>query len=837
MSSRASNKRQSTGAPASARAPKRARTVHSGANDEKSPSRRWARGILRCISELPSSDLAAALGIIPDTITDTWSQEDEDFIQAVWDESPEKQEVSRINNSKNAALLKLWKCHLRVLRTSPHRVISPLFNLRYQTQGNNNATVRGTFSLAFCNSFTALLLHPCWKAKVDRIVWALQYAVICRLDDRRNWPAASLGVKDSCPALKSLYEELSAMGNLPRTLHSMHVSARGRILRDGETPSVYSNLLHRIGEMVLAKETRRPRVSPDNLTYMGVEVLPLTGWDLEIIREAVDSMAFPDPKWQFPVSEAYESFMIENDHKRGPTVKKLPELFELTFKGMLREVRLNTRPQSEIDNSTSDIPMDQEIGPEEESEEEVEESEGSEEESEENSDEDEEEDEEDEEEPENVPGSGTEAPESEPRESIPRESEPRESIPRESEPSHEDDFLGGFDGFDLGNEEDNDISAPAGDDRTPSRSNTGAPFPTRFRRAGDNGRTLSSLFPNGPPPITPIYGSSANTLTIDRDAFDTLLQEHESLEAENESRKEEIRSLKAKTESLEADHASLEDELVSLEEDHASLEGYHASLEEDYKSLEKDYRSLQSRTMNLEADNVSLHSKTMNLEADNVSLHSKTLSLETKFAELERQFIASQARVAVPQVTQSDKASGATPRATGPDTGLNPETEHQRPGPRPDPQPETSTGVQDEDDGMDETHQESSHPVEKLTEKVVEPDQTSQSIPTGENTQGEVPQSQAPEQDARDKGQEPASTGKAPEKEAPVKPNSGKVISFGVPRHSDTPMRSLRIRHGKKRLFASRFGSMATRAVDDDPGKMKPSFQNSMYKDLDGFLK
>ncbi|KIL95575.1 hypothetical protein FAVG1_00312 [Fusarium avenaceum] len=313
------------------------------------PSRVWARSLLESRPEVLPSEVLGKLGIIPDTITDNWTQEDEDFIQAVWDESPEKQEVPRINNSRHAALLKLWKCHVRVLRTSPHRVISPVFGLRYQAHGNNNATARGTYSLAFCDSFTSLILHPCWQATVERIVWALQYAVICRLDDRRNWPAASTEVKDSCPALSSL-EELSSMGPLPRSLHSMHTLARERVLADGGIPSKHSDILHQIGERVLVRVTRRPRVVPDMLQYMDVDVLPLTGWDVDAVIAAIDSMDFGNPDWQFSANEAYGSFKAEEDNKGGPTMSQLPEIFELTFKGMLREVRLMARePESDVE--------------------------------------------------------------------------------------------------------------------------------------------------------------------------------------------------------------------------------------------------------------------------------------------------------------------------------------------------------------------------------------------------------------------------------------------------------------------------------------------------------
>jgi hypothetical protein len=84
----------------------------------------------------------------------------------------------------------------------------------------------------------------------------------------------------------------------------------------------------------------------------------------------------------------------------------------------------------------------------------------------------------------------------------------------------------------------------------------------------------------------------------------------------------------------------------------------------------------------------------------------------------------------------------------------------------------------------------------------------------------------------------PVSTSRAPGKEASNKPDvNAKRISFGVPRHSDAPLRSLNIPQGNPRKFASRYGSMATRATDDDPAKLHPRYQNSMAMDLERFTK
>jgi hypothetical protein len=309
------------------------------------------------------------LGLVTDDLGDEWTQEDEDAILAIWDESPEKQ--LRLDAQQYACYLTLWKYSVRILNSSPTWIISPLCNLRYQAIGNNAAAAKGEIpSKNFCDSLASLITHHCHGSRAEQLIMLLQYAVICRLDDRRYFVPSIRDSVNECPALKLLYDNLDTLGSqLPNPLHSMHTSARRRTLSSGETPSGWSDLLHHVGETVLAKQGSRPPIMPEEfLTQLGVNVLPLTRWDLLAIIEAVDTMNFHVPGDRYTVDEACRSFKVELKGYDIPSRHQLPEIFELTFKDMLKCVRMAFKPDTDPSSQgDADPQMDQENEPESES--------------------------------------------------------------------------------------------------------------------------------------------------------------------------------------------------------------------------------------------------------------------------------------------------------------------------------------------------------------------------------------------------------------------------------------------------------------------------------------
>ncbi|KAM6519019.1 hypothetical protein FALCPG4_012674 [Fusarium falciforme] len=130
------------------------------------------------------NDLEDIAGPEQPSFDDEWSQADEDRLRNEWDQSNEKQSLAHV--SRNT--LPPWKVAMRLFRLTPVAIISPLENLVYQPlPARGSATASPIYSEAFSTNLASILSHPFLESQIVRLVLALQYAVICRLDDRRHW--------------------------------------------------------------------------------------------------------------------------------------------------------------------------------------------------------------------------------------------------------------------------------------------------------------------------------------------------------------------------------------------------------------------------------------------------------------------------------------------------------------------------------------------------------------------------------------------------------------------------------------------------------------------------
>ncbi|CAJ0541195.1 Ff.00g079290.m01.CDS01 [Fusarium sp. VM40] len=354
-----SRRRRNRGLPQPGRPVKKGRPAKADiAEDEQAPSRIYARNLLETKPRVEWSDISSTLELVTDELGDYWTQQDEDAILAIWDRSPEKQLI--LGLPQFSSYLKLWKYCIRILNSSPNWILSPIYGLRYQATGNNAASARGEIpSKLFCEHLASLITHHCHGGRVSQLALLLQYAAFCRLDDRRYFAPFDRELVEKCPALTLLYNNLDELvdGRLPESLHSMHASARRDILENEETPSELSDLLHHIGEMVMSKRISRvPIVAEDFLTQLDMNVLPLTLWDLIAVIDAVDTMNFSVPSDRYTVAEAQRSFIVELKGSDIPSRNELPEIFELTFKAMLRCIRMALQPETDS-SSQGDIDM------------------------------------------------------------------------------------------------------------------------------------------------------------------------------------------------------------------------------------------------------------------------------------------------------------------------------------------------------------------------------------------------------------------------------------------------------------------------------------------------
>ncbi|CVL13197.1 uncharacterized protein FPRN_09974 [Fusarium proliferatum] len=286
-----------------------------------------------------------------------WSDNDEAVISGYWDASPAKTYSANIHQDQHAALLALFQTSIRVTGLAPITMISPIYGLWYQPVSRDNTDLESIYSQKFCGFLTALIVHPGFGRKRHHIIWALHYAVACRLDDRRAWPHEQYD--GYCPALELVSQRI---GNFeaPESIHTMHKSAREEVIAHGDRdPTPWSDFLHHLGETVATHGSPRPPVIEEFRENRDFYLLPVTLWDLQVLEKAVDTMDWPDEDMRYPVSEAWTAWKTVRKGRDVPSIKQLPELFELLHKDIYRQtyIRGSFVPLSDQNESADVIPQ------------------------------------------------------------------------------------------------------------------------------------------------------------------------------------------------------------------------------------------------------------------------------------------------------------------------------------------------------------------------------------------------------------------------------------------------------------------------------------------------
>ncbi|KAJ4309801.1 hypothetical protein N0V84_011310 [Fusarium piperis] len=270
-------------------------------------------------------DLDEMIGPAAPPLSDTWTQQDEDAMMAEWDDSPETAVYASIT-TLNGAIPTLWKVCLRVFRCSPLDAISPLRGLRYQPLVGRSQP--GLWSREFCNRLSALITHPLWKGSPKRLAMALQYAVICRTDDRRHWSPDPL-----CSALANLRRSIKQHKGLElsQSVHKMHKKARTLATRDGDEPSTMSDLFLHIHRTVQGRTF--DKVPEPVTSYKGLQVYAVNVHDLKVVGASIDGN-FP-----YAVDEAYQVFRAaKGSGLEIPKANQLREFYERASRDHLRQI-------------------------------------------------------------------------------------------------------------------------------------------------------------------------------------------------------------------------------------------------------------------------------------------------------------------------------------------------------------------------------------------------------------------------------------------------------------------------------------------------------------------
>ncbi|KAG5829892.1 hypothetical protein H9Q74_000045 [Fusarium xylarioides] len=280
-----------------------------------------------------------------------WSDDKEAAISGYWDASPAKTHSARINQGRHAALLALFKTSIKVVGLAPITMISPIHCLRYQPVSRDNSGLESIYSQTFCALLTSLIVHPGFGGNKHHIIWALQYAVACRLDDRRAWPHEQY--RGYCPAL-GLVSQRIGNGKAPEPIHAMHRSARDEIITHGDRdPNPWSDFLYHLGDTVASHGSPRPPVVEHFRKYGEFDVLPVTLWDLQALEKAVDTMEWPEEDMRYHVSEAWKAWKTVRKGRDVPAIKQLPEMFELLHKDIYRQTYSRRSSVSSSDQDES----------------------------------------------------------------------------------------------------------------------------------------------------------------------------------------------------------------------------------------------------------------------------------------------------------------------------------------------------------------------------------------------------------------------------------------------------------------------------------------------------
>ncbi|KAI8660112.1 hypothetical protein NCS57_00987600 [Fusarium keratoplasticum] len=275
-------------------------------------------------------DVDKYVGPTAPPLNNMWTQQDEDAMMAEWNASPEKVVYASINGP-NGVITTMWKVCLRVFRCSPLALISPRQGLRYQPLAGPSQA--GLWSREFCNRLTALFVYPVWQGRPIRLAMLLQYAVICRTDDRRPWIP-----HPSCNALANLRQsmEQNKGSQLLQSVHKMHKEARALAIQAGQVPCTLSDLFLAIHRTV--KGWTFDRIPEVVTSSSGFEVYSVTIHDLKVVAAAINATI------NCTVDEAYEAFKTaKGSGLEIPKASQLREFYERAAQQQLRQIAMAHR--------------------------------------------------------------------------------------------------------------------------------------------------------------------------------------------------------------------------------------------------------------------------------------------------------------------------------------------------------------------------------------------------------------------------------------------------------------------------------------------------------------
>lgn len=243
----------------------------------------------------------------------------------------------------------LWKICLHILHFGPYSLFSPLRKLHADT---SLTYYNETFSQELCR----LITHGAIAGNRKRLTLLLQFAVICRTDDRRHW---NLPVTHDVEVLKGLRKAIATSEDplrtsIPDMLNNLlleDLPGRSNEATSGHLPEgpPYSWSCETLPVLMshlscIARETSSTDASGPNVTiYQGFDVYSVSTIDLQNIRKAIDIVSiFNSPKSDLLFSvqsyfDMYKSRWPLND--RAPRDRKeLKRFIKDSYRENYREI-------------------------------------------------------------------------------------------------------------------------------------------------------------------------------------------------------------------------------------------------------------------------------------------------------------------------------------------------------------------------------------------------------------------------------------------------------------------------------------------------------------------
>ncbi|KAG5997709.1 hypothetical protein E4U52_003285 [Claviceps spartinae] len=304
--------------------------------------------IRRLSCKQPQEKVVALVGPATPIIDEDWTAQDELWLMATWNNSSTKLALARIG-SQNQELQKVWRVSCTLMQCSPVAIISPQYGLIYDgfhfTNDQSDQNESPLWSEEFCKALHALVVHSFWRGDVRLLVTVIQYAVICRTDDRQPWEMAMR--QSSCLDI----EALRGLAASHRTthIHSLQQDINVSQADSGKDLSLEYEFFNYLGS-VIKKPSYGYAVKQSDEHPPAYHVQTA---DLKTILRALNIFNLHG----FPLFTHSEIFLMAS--KSAPLSYVFPavnEVCELHMRSFLHETRSAYRKVRAVRKSTSQTP-------------------------------------------------------------------------------------------------------------------------------------------------------------------------------------------------------------------------------------------------------------------------------------------------------------------------------------------------------------------------------------------------------------------------------------------------------------------------------------------------